>query len=1002
MPHLAPIRALLNPHFEGYKLSFSPSPNLQQFSLPQPVNQARSGLSSLGFQKVASRVRHNHLGVGDDIAVYISENGGVFAVDANDDSSPIRQVFQLPEFVSDPKRTQGEYPSAAHISSNLWFIADGHGGANLVRIPKDGPAELLSTFEHVVDDDTIPTPFQLHSVAVIDHETAVTLVSTTVPHVQLPETKHKDQPLFDIWGLRFPLSNTKPVDLAEKPLPMVPLFRRRGTHIPFYSTYFPTIHSFLILSGSAYTNINTLPPEEYIPSPDEYAPIPRLGDIDEGSFDLNSSSSSTSIPPPYSWTQTNDSVTVAFALPGTTTKECIRVLFGRGTISLTAGHPPLPQPFYNNAPLWDSIDVGSSLWTWERPPDLDGTVGHPKAGLLTLHLEKANQGTRWSSLFAQGFEHAEIPETIDPSELAHIRDMLDKYTATIRDGGGGADLGHGVPSLVEGELDVSVDEVVGRRAFCTWVGVNEGFTPEPLTDDIPATILSVPIPVSGSEKENLEMPFTLIAKHDIDGALFTCETSPDLEKTLLPSWTHTQTYSALSFVLASKQDTRFTYHYQQPQEPSNGTSSNPPQRDGVVFAFESGSRSSGSANVYTYRSSKRGDKQTRQGVFQMRPGSGALVGAGVVHLNKGEPVLICLSPWLPNSTDFVNEKARKETAQAIHEACVNYGFFYLDISSYVNITETDELVRLAREFFALPQEEKDLLSLRNEDHARGYARLNENVTAGKADNHEGLDFYRPVENTDKTKPLWGNNQWPTVEGFREKYEVWVDKMKVLGCIVMGAMAEGLGLTTEEWESLRSQVDDSFWVMRVIGYPPLPDDHDGISCGAHKFLYADPTPGALQVYLRKLPNNTNNIDDGYAEKGKWINADPIQGCVVCNIGESYYMPNLLMKKNDADNLRKWNVLQGLVSFPVRFVRVKLGSVLILVLRCRIPFFFEPNFDAFIDPLPSAIALARHIIKPTESVGGGKRSGKTYKPVMYGEFLMKKVGNNFSSSGSGKYA
>ena len=30
------------------------------------------------------------------------------------------------------------------------------------------------------------------------------------------------------------------------------------------------------------------------------------------------------------------------------------------------------------------------------------------------------------------------------------------------------------------------------------------------------------------------------------------------------------------------------------------------------------------------------------------------------------------------------------------------------------------------------------------------------------------------------------------------------------------MAEGLGMTNEEWKELRSQVDNSFWVMRVIG------------------------------------------------------------------------------------------------------------------------------------------------------------------------------------------
>ncbi len=68
----------------------------------------------------------------------------------------------------------------------------------------------------------------------------------------------------------------------------------------------------------------------------------------------------------------------------------------------------------------------------------------------------------------------------------------------------------------------------------------------------------------------------------------------------------------------------------------------------------------------------------------------------------------------------------------------------------------------------------------------GYARLKENVTNGKADNHEGLDFYKPVEQPDKTKPLWGENQWPDVKTFRQRYETWVEKMKKLGLIVMEA------------------------------------------------------------------------------------------------------------------------------------------------------------------------------------------------------------------------
>lgn len=57
----------------------------------------------------------------------------------------------------------------------------------------------------------------------------------------------------------------------------------------------------------------------------------------------------------------------------------------------------------------------------------------------------------------------------------------------------------------------------------------------------------------------------------------------------------------------------------------------------------------------------------------------------------------------------------------------------------------------------------------------------------------------------------------------------------------------------------------------------------------RFLYADPTRGALQVLSRRpgviysLPDE--RLPESDAEDGLWINADPIPGCVVVNIGES---------------------------------------------------------------------------------------------------------------------
>ncbi|KAJ7109721.1 hypothetical protein C8R43DRAFT_1091703 [Mycena crocata] len=327
--------------------------------------------------------------------------------------------------------------------------------------------------------------------------------------------------------------------------------------------------------------------------------------------------------------------------------------------------------------------------------------------------------------------------------------------------------------------------------------------------------------------------------------------------------------------------------------------------------------------------------------------------------------IIDIQPYLDHNQGD-NAAARQATSQALHEACVKFGFFYLNIS-HIDHGAAEELTTLARQFFALGQEEKDKLSLSNQDNARGsYQRLKENITNGQADNHEGLDFYRPVEKPDKSKPLWGENQIPDLPGFKEKYEACV------------SMAAGLGMTPDEWQELRSQVDDSFWVMRAIGYPPLPDDSDGFSCGAHKdygcltFLHSDPTPSALQVFLRQtgasdIPDTTGLPAEQGATEGIWTNADPISGCVVCNIGEMWEI---------------WS--NGLYKSTLHRVVHRSANY-------RVPFFFEPNFDAHIKPLAAA--------KRLQASDGNVVPEK--KPVVYGDFLLGKVSNNFDIGGKGKY-
>jgi isopenicillin N synthase-like dioxygenase len=83
--------------------------------------------------------------------------------------------------------------------------------------------------------------------------------------------------------------------------------------------------------------------------------------------------------------------------------------------------------------------------------------------------------------------------------------------------------------------------------------------------------------------------------------------------------------------------------------------------------------------------------------------------------------IIDISPWVyPASENHRGHcGGRASTAAALHSACLTYGFFYLDISSYVDQKEMEELADMARRFFALPDEEKEKLALANQDGARG-------------------------------------------------------------------------------------------------------------------------------------------------------------------------------------------------------------------------------------------------------------------------------------------
>ncbi|KAI7942495.1 hypothetical protein MJO28_012522 [Puccinia striiformis f. sp. tritici] len=333
--------------------------------------------------------------------------------------------------------------------------------------------------------------------------------------------------------------------------------------------------------------------------------------------------------------------------------------------------------------------------------------------------------------------------------------------------------------------------------------------------------------------------------------------------------------------------------------------------------------------------------------------------------------LIDISPFLDPSTSAENLQS---TADKIHEACLKAGFFYLT-GHGVPLSDQDSIISTTRSFLEDGTEaEKEELSITKNDHARGYQRKGDNVTQGKPDWHEAIDLYAPSPFGDqegKDQVLGGHNKFPSRPvNFRSVVENWVDRMCSLGLVVMRATAMGLGLTSDQTEDLLDQVRNSFWVLRCIGYPPLPSTHDGVSCGAHRdygcftFLHADSTRGSLQVYVAREEGG-----HGQEPEYHWIEANPVEGAFVVNIGEMW---------------ETWT--NGLYKATLHRVIHKSDNY-----RVSVPFFYEPAFDAIVSPLPAAIALQERL------QGVEKGAVEIVKqPIKYGDFLMSKVNGNFLSS------
>nr|WP_314075070.1 isopenicillin N synthase family oxygenase [uncultured Roseococcus sp.] len=213
----------------------------------------------------------------------------------------------------------------------------------------------------------------------------------------------------------------------------------------------------------------------------------------------------------------------------------------------------------------------------------------------------------------------------------------------------------------------------------------------------------------------------------------------------------------------------------------------------------------------------------------------------------------------------------------LRDAARNVGFFYL-VGHGVPAELEAEVRREANAFFALPEKDKLAVEMINSPHFRGYNRAGRELTRGAPDWREQFDVHAEREALPQTPGaapwtrLQGPNQWPEAQpALRPALLAWQAQLTAVAIRLLSAFAEALEQPKDTFEEItRDKPNQS---MKIIRYPGRKTVESDQGVGAHKdsgllTLLIQDAIGGLQVQ---------------GENG-WIDATPIPGAFVVNIGE----------------------------------------------------------------------------------------------------------------------
>jgi isopenicillin N synthase-like dioxygenase len=228
--------------------------------------------------------------------------------------------------------------------------------------------------------------------------------------------------------------------------------------------------------------------------------------------------------------------------------------------------------------------------------------------------------------------------------------------------------------------------------------------------------------------------------------------------------------------------------------------------------------------------------------------------------------------------------------------------------------------------FALPDEEKRGYHRPGGGGARGYTPFKTEIAKGasavdlKEFWHVGRELPAGHPFADSMAP----NIWPArPDGFRDTFLELFTAFDRAGDRLLSAIARHLGLAPDWFDPA---VRDGNSVLRLLHYPPIPADAQGVRAGAHEDInLITLLLGAEEAGLELLDRQT----------GQWMAIKPPQGAMVVNVGD------MLQRLTN-------HVLPSTTHRVVNPPPERRGHS-----RYSMPFFLHPAPDFLIETLPATI-------------------------------------------------